>query len=157
MNVLIKSTLAVLAGLIIAQPGLADEKEKFPKGMKCFIMKKRTIKNTKYAIDYKDAKLYLCCKSCVKRMTKTPDKYEAKANHQLVQTGQFEQKTCPISGDAVTANSPKLEIGGVNVRFSSDSHKAEVAKLEDGKQIDKVFGKDGFKKGGFVLIEKKDS
>ena len=50
-------------------------------GLKCFIMVRKEIKGKK-VVDYKDGKLFLCCSSCVKKMDRDPDKYEAKANYQ---------------------------------------------------------------------------
>ncbi|MEL6108735.1 MAG: hypothetical protein AAFU85_22235 [Planctomycetota bacterium] len=133
---------------------VAEDSEKDPlDGLKCFIMPKRDVKGKK-VMDYKGAKLYVCCSSCVKRMTKTPEKYEAKANHQLVQTGQFKQAACPLSGGAVGKSSPDLKIGGVLVQFSSEEHKAKVAMLDGDKQIEAVFGAKGFKTGKFALIKK---
>ncbi|MEM0924702.1 MAG: hypothetical protein AAGJ83_01570 [Planctomycetota bacterium] len=142
--------LIAIAFVSTPQWSEAAEKEDVLEDLKCFIMPKRGVKGKK-VMDYKGAKLYLCCSSCVKRMTKTPEKYEAKANHQLLQTGQFVQNACPTSGDAISDASPVLEIGGVKVKFSSEQHKDVVAQLELEVQLEKVFGAKGFKMGKFVL------
>ena len=84
-------------------------------------------------------------------MEKTPEKYEAKANHQLVQTGQFVQKACAITGGAIAADSPTLEIVGTKIRFASDEEKQAVSKLEVDEQIAKIFGAESFKRGKFQL------
>ena len=139
---------------VLPQPTFADE-IKPPEGLKCFIMKKRKVKE-KYAVDYRDAKLFLCCKSCVKRFGKTPEKYEAKANHQLVLTGQFVQKACPVSGESVDAGNV-LEIAGVDVRFAASNHLDSIAKMEVDDQIQAIFGEDGFEKGEFEPAKKKET
>ena len=113
-------------------------------------MPRKGVKGKK-VMEYKGAKLYLCCGTCVRRMEKTPEKYEAKANHQLVQTGQFVQKACAITGGAIAADSPTLEIVGTKIRFASDEEKQAVSKLEVDEQIAKIFGAESFKRGKFQL------
>ena len=144
--------LTAFASVGVLQTVVAADKDPV-EGLKCFIMKKRKVKGKK-VVDYKGAKLYLCCSTCVKRMAKTPKKYEAKANHQLVYTGQFVQKACPVSGKAVH-NDAVLKIGGVEVKFASVAHKDKVAALKGDALINAVFGKAAFKKGKFALVKKK--
>ena len=144
-----------VAALLSSATGQEKAKSKdLLKDLKCFIMKKRKVKKTK-VVKYKGAKLYLCCGTCVKRMKKTPQKYEAKANHQVVYTGQFVQKACPISGKPLGEKSAVLKVGGVAVKFASTAHKDKVAKLKADKQIEAVFGKGAFKKGQYQLVKKK--
>lgn len=143
----------VLAALLMTVPVQAEESvdvDAVLEDLKCFIMPKRGVKGKK-EFEYKGATLYLCCSSCVKRMDKTPEKYEAKANHQLVQTGQFLQGACPVSGEAVTSSSPMLEIDRAKVLFSRADHKDKIAALELEEQIETVFGPEGFKMGKFEL------
>ena len=122
-------------------------------GLKCFIMVRKDVKGKK-VFDYKDGKLFLCCSSCVKKMERDPGKYEAKANHQLVYTGQYKQHACPLSGEAVTDGSPEFEVdggdlGAVTVRVSSKECVDQLAAKELGDQIKSVFGPEGFEKGKF--------
>ncbi|MEM1226645.1 MAG: hypothetical protein AAGJ40_13170 [Planctomycetota bacterium] len=149
----------LLALVVVATAQIAKADDSLD-GLKCFIMVKRDVKGKK-VMEYKGADLYLCCSSCVKRMTKTPEKYEAKANHQLVQTGQFVQMACPVSGEAISDSSPMLKIGletgEVAVYFSSDEHKAKVASLEAEEQVETVFGKTGFETGKFTLKKEETS
>ncbi|MEM8667964.1 MAG: hypothetical protein AAGG48_10635 [Planctomycetota bacterium] len=150
----------LMIALLFACPSVAkadDGDTKDPlEGLKCFMMPKRDVKGKK-EMEYKGATLYLCCSTCIKRMTRTPEKYEAKANHQLVQTAQFVQAACPIDGSAVSDASPTLEIAGAKVKFSSEDHKAKVAAMEVEEQIEKIFGAEPFKKGKFALKKKSDS
>ena len=122
-------------------------------GLKCFIMVRKDVKGKK-VFDYKDGKLFLCCSSCVKKMERDPSKYEAKANHQLVYTGQYTQHACPLSGEAITDSSPEFEVdggdlGAVSVRVSSQKLVDQLAAMELGDQIKSVFGPEGFEKGKF--------
>jgi len=87
-------------------------------------------------------------------MERDPGKYEAKANHQLVYTGQYTQHACPLSGEAITDSSPEFEVdggdlGAVSVRVSSQKLADELAAMELGDQIKSVFGPEGFEKGKF--------
>ena len=122
-------------------------------GLKCFIMVRKDVKGKK-VFDYKDGKLFLCCSSCVKKMERDPGKYEAKANHQLVYTGQYKQHACPLSGETVTNESPEFEVdggdlGAVTVRVSSKECVDQLAAMELGDQIKSVFGPQGFERGKF--------
>ena len=153
---LAKSMLVCLALAIVAQPGVTEDKKSPLDDLKCFIMKKRKVKGKK-VVKHKGADLYLCCAACVKRFGKTPEKYESFANHQVVLTGQFVQKSCPVSGEAVNDGSPKLAINGVDVLFSSDEHKDKISQLKGDEQLKAVFGAAGFKSGRFELVEKEKS
>ena len=133
-----------------------DAKEQDPlDGLKCFIMKKKDVKGKKgpKVMDYKGGKLYLCCKSCIRRVEKKPEKYEAKANHQMVYTGQFVQEVCPLSGEKIGPASPTLDIQGVEAKFANESELNKVKDLEVDDQIETVFGKDGFEVGKFKLVK----
>ena len=124
-------------------------------GLKCFIMKKKDVKGKKgpKVMDYNGGKLYLCCKSCIRRVEKKPEKYEAKANHQMVYTGQFVQELCPLSGEKIGADAPTLDIQGVEAKFANQAELDKVKDLDVDEQIEKVFGKDGFKVGKFKLVK----
>ena len=41
---------------------------------KCPVMTKKKSKATKY-VDYEGHRIYVCCNTCIKRMTKDPKKY----------------------------------------------------------------------------------
>ncbi len=124
-------------------------------GLKCFIMKKRDVKGKKgpKVMDYKGGKLYLCCKSCIRRVEKKPEKYEAKANHQMVYTGQFVQEVCPLSGEKIGPESPALDIEGVSTKFANEGELDKVKDLDVEEQIETVFGKKGFELGKFKLVK----
>ena len=147
--------LAAQTGIAYADDDGAAAKTDPLEGLKCFIMKKKDVKGKKGAkeMDYKGGKLYLCCKSCIRRIEKKPEKYEAQANHQMVYTGQFVQEACPLSGKAIGPDSPALDIQGVEAKFADDAELAKVKDLDVAEQIETVFGKDGFEAGKFKLVK----
>ena len=69
-------------------------------------------------IDYRGGLLYFCSPECIEKFRADRDQYEARANAQLVSTGQFEQTQCPLTGEEFTARH-KMRVCGVSVCFSS--------------------------------------
>ena len=70
-------------------------------------------------------------------MDRDPDKYEAKANFQLVYTGQYRQHACPFTGKEVTSESPQVEVDGgslgvVEVKVCSDEMVKQLEAMEFG-------------------------
>jgi YHS domain-containing protein len=98
-----------------------------------------------FSIDYRLGKLYFCSAECIKTFRADRAKYEAKANAQLVITGQFEQVHCPVTGDKV-APRVRMKICGVDVGFSSADCAKKVRRASADQRTDLVFG-DGFDKG----------
>lgn len=69
-------------------------------------------------------------------------------------TGQYKQHACPLSGEAVTDDSPEFEVyggdlGAFTARVSSKECVDQLASMELGDQIKSVFGPEGFEKGKF--------
>lgn len=120
-------------------------------GVKCILNGKKAAKASA-SVDYQGGKVYFCCGNCVKAFTadmklKDKAKYTTKANHQLVVTGQFSQKGCPISGSAVDA-SKVAEIGGTEVAFCCGNCLGKVNKAEGLEaKAALVFSKAAFAKG----------
>lgn len=114
--------------------------------VKCFMMPKRDVKESK-AVDHRDGKVFFCCPGCVKKWNKDSSKYEEMANVQLVQTGQYEQTQCPISGGDVD-ESQTVEVDGVKVAFCCGNckKKVESASTDEAKR-ELVFGTKAFEKG----------
>lgn len=113
--------------------------------VKCFMMPKRDVKESK-AVDHNGGKVFFCCPGCIKKWNKDTAKFEAQANAQLVQTGQFVQGQCPISGGDV-ADDQHSEVDGVKVSFCCGNCKAKVdtAATDEAKR-ELVFGSKGFEK-----------
>ena len=102
---------------------------------------------------YKEKEVYFCCDKCKAKFDAEPTKFEVKANHQLVQTKQFKQKKCPISGaDFVKEQSSK--VANVNVRFCCEKCKGAVDVAEGDKKLEMIFAEAAFKKA-FVAAKAK--
>ena len=96
--------------------------------------------DTSVSADYQGKKVYFCCAKCVKKFEDGTAKYAAKANHQLVVTGQFKQTACPISGKACKASFTS-SVGGVQVAYCCNHCRKKVTGTEAKKQLALVFGK----------------
>lgn len=94
---------------------------------------------------YKDKDVYFCCEKCKAAFEADNAKFTTKANHQLVQTGQFRQTVCPLSGGAVNKEQ-SAKVAGVKVTFCCDKCKGaiEAATAED--QLTKIFADEVFAK-----------
>ena len=102
---------------------------------------------------YKEKEVYFCCDKCKAKFEAEPAKFEVKANHQLVQTKQFRQKKCPISGeDFVKEQSAK--VANVNVRFCCEKCKGAVQSAEADAKLAMIFAETTFKKA-FVAVKVK--
>jgi len=95
--------------------------------------------------DYNGGKVYFCCGVCKGKFDKDSTAFTAKANHQLVCSGQFAQKACPLTGGKVKEGT-EVDIAGVKVSFCCPNCKGKAAKATGDEQIKLVFG-DAFAKG----------
>ncbi|MFO0527372.1 MAG: hypothetical protein ACK52A_04665, partial [Planctomycetota bacterium] len=120
---MLKSLLAAMAVGLLAFVGGGDDTVKLD-GVKCIMMPNKAAKAEK-SIDYRGAKVYLCCDGCVKKFKADDAKISTMANHQLALTGQFTQKACPISGGAAK-DDQSLDVGGVKVNFCCGNCKGKV-------------------------------
>lgn len=143
---------ALLAAVGFVGTSIAVEDKNPLEGMKCFLMPAKDVKEDKN-VDYKEGKVYFCCPGCVKKFTENKDKFEGKANHQLVATKQYKQEVCPMSGGKLNEETA-IEIGGVKVAFCCNNCKGKAEKAKGDEQIDLVFGKDAFEKGKFTKVAK---
>ncbi len=107
------------------------------------------------AVDYNGGKVYMCCPGCPGVFKKDTAKFAAKANQQLVVTGQAEQVGCPLSGGKVNADTT-VELCGVKVGFCCNGCKGKATKAEGDVQLAMLFGEKAFKKG-FKVKSKKDT
>lgn len=95
---------------------------------------------------FNDAKVYFCCNNCPKAFEKDTAKYTAKANHQIILTGQATQVACPFSGGELDDDAT-VEIKGVTVKFCCENCQGKAKKAEGDEQINLVFGEKAFEKG----------
>lgn len=120
------------------------------KGIKCIMMPKRDV-SAKQMVETKEGKVYLCCGRCKAGFEtaykKDPSKFAAKANHQMVATGQYVQKGCPFSGGEVS-DEHVATVGGVEVKFCCGGCAGKVNGAEDdAKKAEMVFTAKAFKTG----------
>jgi len=92
-----------------------------------------------FSIDYRHGKLYFCSAECIDKFRADWASYQAKANAQLVATGQFRQIRCPVTGDPF-ALGIKLKVCGVDVRFSSPDCLKKVKRASADERVELVFG-----------------
>ena len=142
-------TLSV-AVLLAASINLADEAKEFK--ATCPVSGKAAKEAS--AVDYKGGKVYFCCDNCPEAFKKDTAKFATKANHQLVTTGQAEQKKCPISGRALNKEQT-LKVADVEVTFCCPNCKGKVAKAEGKEQLELVFSDKAFEKAYEVKKEDK--
>ena len=135
---------AVVGLLFVTSTGAEDKKDPL-EGLKCPVSGKDI--NPEAAVDYRGGKVYMCCPGCPKAFAKNTEKFAAKANHQLVASGQFTQKACPLTGKP--AKDDKIvEAGGVSVAVCCPGCLGKGKKADDAVALffsDKAFEK-GFEK-----------
>lgn len=126
-------------------------------GIKCVVNGKKAAKAESSA-EYKGGKVYFCCDHCVESFEedlklKSDAKYKVKANHQLVLTGQYVQKGCPMSGSPVKKGLV-AKVGGTKVGFCCEGCMNKVENTENLEAKSKlVFTEKAFKNA----FEKKKS
>jgi YHS domain-containing protein len=137
--------VAIAAAVVVAASLNAEDKKKDPlEGVKCPVSGKQV--KAEAAVDYKGAKVYMCCPGCPEAFKKDTAKFAAKANAQLVATGQAEQAKCPITGGATKAGT-EVSVGGAKVAFCCNNCKGKVSKAEGDEQLALVFSDAAFAKG----------
>ena len=136
---LVFSNAAFAKGFTVKKPELKLA------GVKCMMMPQKAV-NEKFSVDYLGHKVFFCCNRCKAKYSKDPESYTARANHQLVATGQVAQLACPFSGQPVSEEESS-EVAGVLVKYCCEHCKSKVAQAEADGQLEMVFGASGFKKG----------
>jgi YHS domain-containing protein len=133
------SVILVVGGSILS----ADEHgDKDKPALKCPVSGK--VVNPEVSTAYHGGTVYLCCPGCAKPLAENPEKYAAKANLQLVRSGQAEQVGCPLSGRSVNPDVSST-VAGVSVGFCCGGCKGKVDKAGADEQLELVFHK-GFDK-----------
>jgi hypothetical protein len=146
---------ALVALTLFVSPGSADDKKPKKKAptTTCPVSGKEIKVSAAKVVAYKKAKLYLCCKGCETKLKKDTKKYAAKANAQLVETKQFVQTGCPISGRPLKKGQTTM-VGKAKVGFCCGNCKGKVAKAKGDKKVDMVFSEKAFAKA-FAAPKKK--
>ncbi len=148
------STFAVVlvASATVFAAGTSTTDKVDLEGVKCAVAD-RDAKADK-STDYKDGKVYFCCNGCKGKFAKATEKYATQANRQLVQTHQYVQKACPISGSKVNPET-MIKVDGTKVAFCCNKCKAKVEGAKDKEASKLVFGEKAFAKA-YKKAEKKE-
>ncbi|TWT97342.1 eL24 family ribosomal protein [Neorhodopirellula pilleata] len=112
-------------------------------GVKC-IVAPRDAQASKSA-EYKEGKVYFCCGGCAGKFAASEKKYATQANRQLVQTKQYVQTGCPLSGGDVDP-ATEVTVDGTKVAFCCGKCKAAVEGAEDKEKSSMVFSDKAFAK-----------
>jgi len=140
MSKLASFTLMLTASLCLTLGAFAADKAK----LKCPVSGHEASKD--HAVAYKAGEVYFCCDDCPKAFKATTEKFAAKANHQLVASGQYKETKCPLTGKPLN-NAMTAKVSGVTVKFCCGGCKAKVAKAAKGdEKIDLVFNDKAFDK-----------
>ena len=102
-------------------------------------------KAAKVSMSHNGGEVYFCCKNCRKAFKKDASKFSAKANEQLIKTGQASQQKCPISGGKMKSGT-ELDVDGVSVAFCCKNCRKKVDQASGDEKLAMVFG-DGAKCG----------
>ena len=145
---MIKRAVVFVAILTVSFIAVADDKDKFD--AKCPVSGMKAKKAQK--AEYKGGEVYFCCGNCAKAFAKDSSKHAAKANHQLVSTGQAKQEKCPFSGGKAK-DGTEVEVNGVSVKFCCNNCQGKAKKSTD--QINLIFSDKAFDKGFKVAKKEK--
>jgi len=141
--------------LVILSLGVAHAADKAKKKaqVKCPVSGKLASKE--FTAEYKGGTVLFCCPKCPGAFKAKTDKFAAKANHQLVLTGQAKQVKCPIAGRALNPKTA-IQVAGAEVAFCCNGCKGRAEGMKEAKQITVLFGDKAFDKAFKVDAKKKD-
>lgn len=147
LTTMLSITVMFVAGTLIAEE---TKKVDFSK-VTCLVSGKAV--NPEATADYKEGKVYFCCPGCPAAFQKDSKKFETKANHQLVMTGQAKQKGCPMSGRP-TKDGTDVKVAGVVVTFCCNNCQKKASETKGDEQVALIFNDKAFK-NGFEMAKKK--
>lgn len=104
------------------------------------------------AVEFEGGKVYFCCEKCVAAFEKDSTKMAAKSRHQMVVTGQFEQKACPLSGGPTKAETT-FDVAGTKIAFCCENCQGKAKKAGDDVAAVLFGDKEKFAKA-FTKVEK---
>jgi len=94
---------------------------------------------------YKEKEVYFCCDKCKAKFEADSKAFVEKANQQLVQTKQFKQTKCPLSGGDLNKEQ-FTKVGAVKVTFCCEKCKGAIEAASKEEQLTKIFAEDVFAK-----------
>jgi YHS domain-containing protein len=138
-----RASLLILGILFFAFTVAGADKPKAELKPLCPVSGKPIDKNV--SIDYHNGKVYFSNAEAEKKFQDNVEKYAARANLQLVVTGQAQQTACPLMSKPVVAGKSVM-VSGVKVELCCNICKTKLTKAKPEEQLEMVFGK-GFDKG----------
>jgi YHS domain-containing protein len=142
MKKYILAVVAVAALLFATTTGnLAGEKKEGK--AKCPVSGKKIDKDN--SVEFNGGKVYFCCDKCPKVFEKETKKFAAKANLQLVATGQAKEVKCPFTLKDLNPDT-KITVAGVDVCFCCNMCMGKVVDAKEADQINMVFSNKNFTK-----------
>ena len=153
------SLLAAFAALafVVSAGNAEDDKPKKKKevtSVKCPVAGKEIKIADAKVVDYRKAKVYVCCDGCKGKMDKDASPFAVKANQQLVKTKQYRQAKCPLSGGKLNKEQ-KSKVAGTMVRFCCEKCKGKVDDAKGDEQLALVFSDKAFETA-YVPVKKKE-
>jgi YHS domain-containing protein len=150
---------AVLGLVVCVSAAFADDKKETPAKEEAKFTAKCPVSGAdakkEQSAKYKEKDVYFCCEKCKAAFEGDAAKYATKANHQLVQTKQFKQTTCPLSGGKVSKEQ-HVKVDGVKVTFCCDKCKGAIESASKEDQLTKIFAEEVFAKS-FTAKKKADA
>ena len=90
-------------------------------------------------VEFNGGKVQFCCGNCPAAFKADTAKYAAKANLQLVQTGQLKQVACPLTGKPAAADKT-VDVDGVSVGLCCNGCLGKAKKATGDELIALIFG-----------------
>src|SRR5262249_52118143 len=91
-----------------------------------------------HIVKFNGGDVQFCCPNCPKAFNANSEKFAAKANLQLVQTGQLKQVKCPLTGRPM-AEDKVVEVDGVKVTVCCGGCLAKAKKAQGDELIGLLF------------------
>ena len=121
-------------------------------GVKCPISGKAAKDGTEVA--HNGGKVFFCCQNCPKKFQEETAKFAAKANFQLVATGQAKEVKCPIKGKKLNP-ATAIDVAGTEICFCCPGCKKKALATTGDEQIELIFNQEAFAKAFKVRKGKK--
>ncbi len=121
----------------------SEKKEEAKFAAKCPVSGENASKEQ--SAKYKEKDVYFCCEKCKAAFEAESAKYAEKANHQLVQTKQFRQTKCPLTGGKVNKEQ-SVKVSDVKVTFCCEKCKGAMEAASKEEQLTKIFAEEVFAK-----------
>ena len=131
-----KSRLCVAALAVFALVAASTLRAADKPALKCPLSGK-PVDETK-TVEFNGGKVAFCCGKCPAAFGASPEKFAAKANLQLVQSGQLKQVKCPLTGRPVAADK-SVEVEGVSVGLCCAGCQGKAKKASGDELITLLF------------------